>query len=223
MKPELPPIESLTMTDYDGVERTFKMFTPKSLEINHPNANLINSFALRFCGDKTNGTYIEVGASDWIEGNNTYLLEKEFGWKGVGIEIQEHYVDNYNKNRTNPCIQADATKFNWDKYLEANNFPTQIDHLSIDTDQTNLFSLLNIPLSRYRFSTIVIENTDMLPNLSKDHKVKNIQQEVLSRHSYTLIGSSFTNDFWIDNKYLKLAGSQWNDLSQAFWYGDIKS
>lgn len=222
MKPILPELQEITIDDHKQGIRTATAFTRASLDIDHEDANFINAFALRLCGDKENGTYVEVGASHWRNGNNTYMLEKEFGWTGVGLEIEQHYVDEYNKNRSNPCVHGDATTFNWDRYFEENNFPKQIDHLSIDTDKVNLLSLINMPLSRYRFSTIVLENKESSNQaLDIDEKVKKTQREILARYGYTLIGSGYTDDFWIDNRHLKLFGNQWDILASNIWHGRL--
>jgi hypothetical protein len=222
MKPILKPLQEHEITNYKNETYLLKHIDPVTLMVDHEHASLVNSFALRFCGDKENGTYVEVGSSDWLHFNNTYMLEKEFGWTGVGIEIEEHYVEGHKKNRSNPCILGDATTFNWDKYFEENNFPKQIDHLSIDTDTSNLLSLMNIPLSRYRFSTIVVESRES-SNLALDidQVVKRVQREILARYNYTLVGSGYTDDFWIDNTYLKLQGNQFDSLTAAFWHKQI--
>jgi FkbM family methyltransferase len=41
---------------------------------------------LKFYNNKTNGYYIEIGASDGINLSNTYLLEKCYNWKGICVE-----------------------------------------------------------------------------------------------------------------------------------------
>jgi FkbM family methyltransferase len=41
---------------------------------------------LKFYNNKTNGFFIEIGASDGIELSNTYLLEKNYNWKGICVE-----------------------------------------------------------------------------------------------------------------------------------------
>ena len=222
MIPVLKPLIETTHIDYKQQVFTLKMFDQDSIMVEHEHSSLSNSFALRLCGDKYNGTYVEVGSSHWLENNDTYMLEKYFGWTGVGIEIEQYYVNDYTNNRSNPCIHGDATKFNWDKYFEENNFPKQIDHLSIDTDSANLLSLMNMPLSRYRFSTIVVENKiSSNQSLDLDGKVKKIQQQILASYDYTLIGSGYTDDFWIDNTYLNYQGQQLDPLQAAFWYGKI--
>lgn len=222
MKPQLDPVKEIQIIDYNNVIHKIKRYDEKSLLIDHEDATLINGFALRLSGDKDNGTYVEIGASHWKDGNNTYMLEKEFGWTGVGLEVQPHYVGDYNRNRVNPCLLEDATTFNFDKYFEDNDFPKQIDHLSIDTDITNLLCLINMPLSRYRFSTIVIENTDRTAN-NKIVDIHPIISQILSSYNYTLVGSGYSDDFWIDNTYLDLMGNQWDLLSSAFYHRDIRN
>jgi FkbM family methyltransferase len=41
---------------------------------------------LNFYKNKTDGFFIEIGASDGIDLSNTYLLEKKYNWKGICIE-----------------------------------------------------------------------------------------------------------------------------------------
>ena len=41
---------------------------------------------IKFYNNKEGGFFIEVGASDGIEISNTYLLEKEYKWKGICCE-----------------------------------------------------------------------------------------------------------------------------------------
>jgi hypothetical protein len=66
---------------------------------------------------KTNGTYLEIGAWDGIELSNTYLLESEYGWRGIALDIVEEYVTRYNRKRKNICILADATNSNFEELL----------------------------------------------------------------------------------------------------------
>ena len=57
-------------------------------------------FVLTILDGKQKGTYVEVGSSHPFRINNTYLLEKYFNWKGLGYEIDENYVDIYNKTES---------------------------------------------------------------------------------------------------------------------------
>ena len=53
---------------------------------------------------KKNGFFVEIGASDGITLSNTYLLEKNYDWKGICIEPIPSKNDQLIKNRPNSCI-----------------------------------------------------------------------------------------------------------------------
>ena len=42
---------------------------------------------------KENGNYLEMVSKGFIYGNNTYLLEKDFKWKGLSIDINNFYKE----------------------------------------------------------------------------------------------------------------------------------
>jgi hypothetical protein len=60
-----------------------------------------------------------------------HILETKFGWSGVAIEIDRERCEEYNLNRTNLCLNVDATTFNYLEYFEENNFPKTMDYLQI--------------------------------------------------------------------------------------------
>ena len=215
----LKPIKSHKLIDYKtGKYVDVKRFTHEDLIIEDELATTSSAFALRFNDDKKNGTFIEIGVADWKKNNNTYFLEKEFGWSGVAIDIEKQFADEYNKNRLSHCINGNAMSYNWDKYLQENNFPDRIDYLHIDIDKTppyaNLFALINLPLSRYRFSTITIEhNAGMDQTLSH---MKEIQKDILFAYGYKLVAEGFTDDWWIDSQ-LNISESEFNSITYSAW------
>ena len=48
---------------------------------------------------KTNGYFVEFGATNGIEINNTYILEKKFNWKGLLSEPAKIWQKSLNENR----------------------------------------------------------------------------------------------------------------------------
>lgn len=48
---------------------------------------------------KKEGTFLEIGAADGKSFSNTYLLEKEFGWKGVIVEPARIWQEDLKVNR----------------------------------------------------------------------------------------------------------------------------
>ncbi|NLQ06212.1 hypothetical protein [Cylindrospermopsis raciborskii] len=111
-------------------------------------------------GFKQNGIYVEIGAAEPKQSNNTYILERDLQWIGLSLEIDAALVGEYNSIRNNKCLLADATKFDFDGYFRENRFPTVIDYLSLDIDPAHITyqALENLPLSDYRFSVITYEH-----------------------------------------------------------------
>lgn len=48
---------------------------------------------------KRDGYFIEVGAYDGIESSNTYLMEKDYNWKGICVECNPEKYNMLKKNR----------------------------------------------------------------------------------------------------------------------------
>lgn len=192
-------LQTTKIVDYENVEYEAAVWSIDDFVINNEDYPLISSLAYKINGDLREGTYVEIGAGHYRHGNNTFVLEKEYGWKGVSIDKSKFIVDDFNKNRKNLCIEADATKFNWDTYLEENNFPKQIDFLSIDIDfetheYANFLALISLPLTKYIFNVIIIEHGSVLDY--KNDRVRDLQREVLSLLGYHLIIRGSNEDFW---------------------------
>ncbi len=49
--------------------------------------------------EKKNGFFIEFGACDGIRHSNTYILEKQYDWKGILAEPNPYWNENINQNR----------------------------------------------------------------------------------------------------------------------------
>ena len=57
-------------------------------------------FVLSEIGYKNDGYFVEFGATNGVELSNTYLLEKEFHWKGILAEPARCWSQNLKNNRT---------------------------------------------------------------------------------------------------------------------------
>ena len=55
---------------------------------------------------KKNGYFVEFGATDGINGSNTYLLENEFLWSGILVEPAKVWRERLFKNRPNADIET---------------------------------------------------------------------------------------------------------------------
>lgn len=164
------------------------------------------SFVLSTLKEKRNGYYLELGSGHPLEGNNTNLLESDFGWTGLALDLNTSLVESYNRYRSNPCIESDALTFDYKKYFKDNAFPQVIDYLQIDIDGHDdghcLLALLAIPMLEYRFRVITIEH-DLCVNFKREG-MRNAQREILHSLGYTLIGQMDSEDWWVDLKLLPL-------------------
>lgn len=59
-------------------------------------------FALSQLDFKHNGFFLEFGATDGVQHNNTYLMETQFGWQGILSEPARGWHTSLNSNRN--CI-----------------------------------------------------------------------------------------------------------------------
>jgi len=53
-----------------------------------------------------NGYFIDIGAHDGIYLNNTYLLERRYGWRGLCVEANPASFKLLKKNRRAVCVNA---------------------------------------------------------------------------------------------------------------------
>ncbi len=121
-----------------NLKKIFKSFFNKTSNYSQAGQDL---FAIELFGEC--GTYIDVGAGDPINSNNTYLLEVEKNWKGISIDFGDHdekkisslqELWNNKTERKNKIYWADALTFNYKNALLANNLKKDVDYLSCDID-----------------------------------------------------------------------------------------
>jgi glycosyltransferase involved in cell wall biosynthesis len=117
-------------------------------------------FVLCVLGGKRGGVYCEIGAHEPVFISNTYLLEQQFGWSGLGFELDKGMVARHSKMRRNPCFHADALTVDFRACMEEANLPLVIDYLSVDIDpsENSLKALQRLPHDRYRFRVITFEH-----------------------------------------------------------------
>jgi len=63
-------------------------------------------WVLKQTGYKRGGFFVEFGATDGVLLSNTWLLEKEFGWRGICAEPNPKFFERLGKNRN--CTVSDA-------------------------------------------------------------------------------------------------------------------
>lgn len=163
------------------------------------------SFVLSVLNEKRNGFYLEFGSAWPKKENNTYLLETQYDWNGIGFEIEPDLVQEYREVRKNPVIQGDARDIDYKTLFKEYNVPKQIDYLQMDLHPalTTLEALRKLPLDEYRFSVITYEHNRWWDeDLHK--KIQEESQEIFKSYGYTLVVENLLDkvnpleDWWVD-------------------------
>lgn len=188
-------------SNYDPqIELKFKFNNYQKVKQNYSQA-FQDIFVLTVLNGKKNGTYLEVGSGYPVFSSNTYLLEKEFDWTGIGIDIDIERVTLYNDKRLNKSINADARHIDY-KNLLMDNY--QIDYLQIDCEPARQAYevLTKIPFDTHTFNVITFEH-DFYCDKEKQYKA--ISREFLQERGYHLvvsdvaIGKFFSyEDWWVN-------------------------
>lgn len=66
----------------------------------HRNSRNVEEWLIRdYFKDRRNGVFLDVGANDYQQENNTYFLETELGWSGVAIDALDEFAEGYRAHR----------------------------------------------------------------------------------------------------------------------------
>jgi hypothetical protein len=191
----LNAFSSKSLTLYNSRKHTalrYKFEGSEKIEQNYSEAYQ-DMFVLTMLNGKKNGTYLEIGSGHPTYGNNTYLLEKDFGWNGVSIDISEEFVKSHNEQRNHTCILRDATVVNYEKLLTGLDIGKDIDYLQIDCDPpaVSYKVLLSIPLETMRFGVITFEH-DHYADPTGNYREK--ARKYLTSYGYVLFVSNISPD-----------------------------
>lgn len=127
-----------------------------------------DKFVLNVLKEKRNGFFVEIGSGHPEEINNSYVLEKNYGWNGIMIDINAPFLPLYVAQRPGSVhVINDATLIDYAGLFRTNNVPGNIDYLQIDLEVENS-------------STIVV--------------LEKLNREVFDTHTCAVI--TFEHDIW---------------------------
>ena len=122
-------------------------------------------FALKATGEKREGTFVELGSCHAVEGNNTYLLENSYGWRGLMVEMDSRYEEGYKTKRPkSKYIISDAQLVDYGAVFKISDLPPVIDYLSLDLEPSNGSTLVTIDklerevMGNHIFSVVTFEH-----------------------------------------------------------------
>jgi len=150
-----------------------------------------DKFIINVLKKKKNGYFLEIGSHTPININNTYLLEKNYDWKGAMVEIDESFLNLYKIHRPNSIhLMNDATKINYKEVFIYNNFPFSMDYLQIDLEANNgstietLEKLDDELFEQYKFATVTFEHDIYRTNYANT-RLKS--REIFNKRGYVLV------------------------------------
>jgi hypothetical protein len=130
-----------------------------SIQANH-SQSYQDLFVLAALDGMRSGTYLEIGSAEPWQGNNTALLETQFGWSGISIDINATVVAEFSAHRKNRVLCADATKIDYGDLLKEITSDNRVHYLQVDCEpsETTFEILQRIPFDQYEFSVITFEH-----------------------------------------------------------------
>jgi hypothetical protein len=168
--------------------------------LNFYGQSLQDKFIITMLKEKKNGYFIEIGSGDPIKFNNSYLLEKDFNYKGIMVEFNSSFLSLYKEHRQNSIhVINDAIIIDYKDILQKNNFPNEIDYLQIDLEVNNestintLIKLDNEILDEYKFAVITFEHDIYRDNNSETRKKS---REIFKKRGYFCVLNDVS-----DNQY----------------------
>ena len=100
---------------------------------------------LKYLKNKQNGSFVDIGCGFPKYINNTYVLESEFNWNGVSVDLHTYTETDglvWNDCRSTKLVLHDALTLNYSDLFKENNLPINIDYLSLDLeppDSSNVY------------------------------------------------------------------------------------
>lgn len=126
---------------------------------------LQDQFIMTVLKQKRDGYFLEIGSNHPININNSYVLENDYGWKGIMVEYDPAFLPAYQTHRPNSIhVINDATKVDYKNIMDNNNFPNHMDYLQIDLEANNGSTINTLQLldqqvfDTYTFATVTFEH-----------------------------------------------------------------
>ena len=187
------PLNGSNQTNYIIKDYPFLRVQPEGMKDLKKNYSQVwqDIFALVVNDAKKEGTFIEVGGAQPKVGNNTWLLEDEYGWRGFSIELDPELAGMWDGIRPLTTMYEDnAITFDYMKAVAENDLPTHMDYLSFDLEPpaVTLEALKAFPLDKISFNCITYEH-----DAYRQWGDIFAHREIFAKHGYDLVGENLRN------------------------------
>lgn len=116
--------------------KLFHYFFSSQNEVKYKSQFGQDVFVLYQTNFKKNGFFVEFGATDGVRISNTYILEKEFGWRGILAEPAKSWEKSLRENRNSivdiRCVWSESKKILDFKETNNNELSTVNTYDSLD-------------------------------------------------------------------------------------------
>ena len=177
---------------------------------------------------KTSGNFIDVACGHPILGNNTYALDKHFGWDGLCFEIGDVQFSQYfsgkdlkthnvvwDQERRAKLELTDATSKKFEEYLKAHSSKI-VDYISLDVDAAGVNLALDV-LNRIIDSGIRFKAMTFEHEIYLNQRVQAPSRQLLESLGYQRLfgnvrlwgggvhndANCYSEDWWIDPAYFE--------------------
>jgi len=155
--------------------------------------------------NKTEGTFVDIGCAGPTRFSNSCLLEKEYNWSGIGVDIinETDGIGEWKDIRPKTKhIIHDALTLNYEDLFKKLNMPSHMNYLSLDLEppELTLECLFKIPFKKYSFDVITFETDEYRPG-GEDRVNKS--RTYLKEKGYILLASIGRQDDVYINKNLE--------------------
>jgi len=187
-------------------------------------------FVLTALNNKRNGYFLEIGTNHPVKINNSYILEKNYGWNGLLVEYDSQWEILYKQYRKSPYVISDARNVDYSGFFLKYNFPKNVDYLQIDLEANNgstietLQHLERTVFSDYTFSTVTFEH-DIYTG---DHyNTRTRSREIFEKNGYVRIFSDVCNggnpyeDWYVHPNYVSSEFIERVRTNESLEYTDI--
>tara|TARA_B100001093_G_scaffold507458_1_gene568045 strand:+ start:1632 stop:2261 length:630 start_codon:yes stop_codon:yes gene_type:complete len=154
-----------------------------------------DKFVLKMLDFKKDGYFLELGSQHPIKNNNSYLLETDYNWTGIMIEMDKkwnkHYEEHRKKSKHKIC---DALSIDFKDLLK--DSPKNIDYLQVDLEPSNMSTinvLTNIDkvMDTYRFAVVTFEHDKYRGNFNNTVERS---REIFKKNGYKLVFQNIQDD-----------------------------
>lgn len=147
-------------------------------------------FVLSVLDGKRNGTFVEIGSGHPELFNNTLMLEKDFGWRGISLDNSERMCHIFSRTRNTTVVLADASAADYKALFKQNCLEQHIDFLRINAETASIEALKRIPFDKHEFGIVQFQHNAVWWGPS----FRDESRKLLSKIGYILLVSDVATD-----------------------------